>query len=56
MKLSAPTKMVFLVSLVIAVVALLMLLGIVSINFIGAAWLALIGYAVLFLGNILKGF
>jgi len=56
MKLSAPTKMVFWASVVIAVVALLMLLGILSISIIGAAWLALIGYLVLFLGNVLKGF
>ncbi|MDA3845419.1 MAG: hypothetical protein PF505_02595 [Vallitaleaceae bacterium] len=56
MKLSAPKKMVFLVSVGIAVVALLMLLDIVSFDFISAAWLALIGYAVLFLGNVLKDF
>jgi hypothetical protein len=56
MKLSAPKKIVFWVAVALAVVALLMALGVFSLGFIGAAGLALIAFALLFLGNILKGF
>ena len=56
MNLSAPTKIVFLISLVLAVLALITALG-VSIPVVSgnALWVALIGYAVLAAGNLLKG-
>ena len=56
MNLSAPTKIVFLISLVLAVLALIAALGI-SIPVVSgnALWVALIGYAVLAAGNLLKG-
>jgi uncharacterized membrane protein len=56
MNLSAPKQIVFLISLVLAVLALLAALGIslpvVSGN---ALWVALIAYAVLAAGNLMKG-
>ena len=57
MKLSAPTKGVFYISLILAVLALLTVLG-VSIPVISgnALWTALAGYALLAAGNVLKGF
>ncbi len=56
MNLSAPTKPVFLISLVLAVLALLAALGIsVPVVSGNALWVALAGYVVLALGNMLKG-
>ncbi|MBT5558311.1 MAG: hypothetical protein HOJ88_00335 [Proteobacteria bacterium] len=56
MKLNAPTAIVFYISLVLAVLALLTVLG-VSIPVVSgnALWVALAAYAVLAAGNILKG-
>lgn len=56
MKLSAPTQIVFYVSLVLAVLALLTVLG-VSIPVVSgnALWTALASYAILAAGNLLKG-
>ena len=56
MNLSAPTKPVFFISLVLAVLAFLSAVGI-SIPVVSgnALWVAIAGYAVLALGNILKG-
>ena len=56
MKLSAPKAIVFWIAVVLAVVALLMALGVLSLGFISAAWLALIAFVLLMLGNVLKGF
>ena len=56
MKLSAPTKIVFLISLVLAVIGLLPLLGI-AIPAIGAsaAWALVVAYGLLAAGVLLKG-
>jgi hypothetical protein len=56
MKLNAPTQITFLISLALAALALLSMLG-VSIPVVDGhvAWTALAGYAVLSAGNILKG-
>ncbi|MEX1375882.1 MAG: hypothetical protein AB1Z23_00265 [Eubacteriales bacterium] len=56
MKLSAPKTIVFWIAVVLAAVAALMALGVLSINFIGAVWVALIAFVLLALGNLLKGF
>lgn len=56
MRLSPPTKLVFYIS---AVLALLGLIGtFVSIPFVSgfAFWFVLVAYILLFLGNALKGF
>lgn len=55
MNLNAPTQIVFLISLVLAVLALLsafITLPVVSGN---ALWVALVAYAVLAFGNLMKG-
>jgi threonine/homoserine/homoserine lactone efflux protein len=56
MKLSAPKQIVFWIAAVIAIIALLMALNVLNISFISAVWVALIAFALLALGNILKGF
>ena len=56
MKLNAPTKVVFLISLALAVLALLLALGVAIPIVAGhAIWVALAAYVVLAAGNILKG-
>jgi len=54
MKLSAPTMIVFLISLVIAILGLLSGLGIFSIG-IATFWLLVIAYVILAAGCLLKG-
>ncbi len=55
MRLSAPTILVFLISLVAAVLGILSGLGIVAVIPLSAFWLLTIGYAVLALGCLFKG-
>jgi len=55
MNLSAPTMVVFLISLAIAVLGLLAGLGILNIIPISAFWLMTIGYAVLAASTLMKG-
>jgi hypothetical protein len=57
MRLSSPTKGVFYISLVLAVLALLTALGVTIPVISGnALWTALAGYALLAAGSVLKGF
>ena len=56
MTLSAPTKMIWLVSLILAVLGFLGTLVSIPIASVYAFWFVLIGYVLLFLGTILKGF
>lgn len=53
MNLSAPTQVVFLISLVLAVIGLLPLIGITAIPY--ASWGLLAGYVVLAIGCLFKG-
>ena len=55
MKLSAPTQIVFLISLVIAVIGLLIALGVLAMIPIASVWVMLIAYIVLAGGCLLKG-
>ncbi len=56
MVLSAPTKIVFLISLVLAALALIASFGVaIPVVSGNALWVALIAYAVLAVGNLLKG-
>lgn len=55
MNLSAPTMVVFLISLVIAALGLLDGLGVLSIIPIQAFWMMTIGYIVLAAGCLFKG-
>jgi hypothetical protein len=54
-KLSAPTQVVFLISLILAIIAVIGVF--VSIPFVSAYafWIAIIGYIVLAAGCVLKG-
>lgn len=55
MNLSAPTMIVFIISLVIAILGLLAGLGIFSIIPLSAFWLVTIAYGILAAGCLLKG-
>lgn len=57
MELSAPTKIVFIIAIVLAVISLLPVIGI-SLGTLGAYsyWLLLVAFLVLVAGNVLKGF
>ena len=55
MNLSAPTTIVFIVSLVIAVLGILAGLGILAIIPVSAFWLVTVGYVVLAAGCLFKG-
>ncbi|MDP2734031.1 MAG: hypothetical protein Q8O63_13165 [Hoeflea sp.] len=55
MNLSAPTQVVFLISLVIAIVGILAGLAIIPSFPISAFWIVVVGYAVLAAGCLLKG-
>lgn len=55
MQLSAPKMVVFLISLVIALIGVLVVLGVIPSLPIAAFWILAIGYAVLAAGCLLKG-
>ncbi len=55
MKLSAPTTVVFVISLVIAVVAVLAALGNIIAIPLASVWIMAIAYAVLAVGCLVKG-
>jgi len=56
MELSAPTKIVFIIAIVLAVISLLPVIGI-PLGALGAYsyWLLLVAFVVLVAGNVLKG-
>ena len=53
--LSAPSQVVFLVSLALAIIAILGALVIIPVVTKYAFWIAILAYVVLALGNIMKG-
>jgi hypothetical protein len=55
MNLSAPKQIVFIISLVIAIIALLMFLSVITFVPIPAFWAMTIAYAVLAVGCLIKG-
>jgi len=55
MNLSAPTNIVFIISLVVALLGILAGLGILAIIPISAFWLMTIAYVILAAGSMLKG-
>lgn len=55
MNLSAPTTLVFIISIVIAVLGILAGLGILAVIPVPAFWLVTIGYVVLAAGCLFKG-
>ncbi len=56
MKLSAPKKNVWLVSLILAILGVIGAVVTVPFLSVYAFWLVVIGYILLFLGTVLKGF
>ena len=54
MNLSAPTVPVFFVSVIIVAVAILMVLNVIPAIGFPAFWIAVVGYVVLLLGNLLR--
>jgi heme A synthase len=55
LKLSAPKTITFIIALVMAVVGLLIAQGILPALLFAPIWWALIAFAILALGNLLKG-
>ncbi|MEP6828195.1 MAG: hypothetical protein ABJA10_08975 [Aestuariivirga sp.] len=55
MKLSAPTQMIFIISLVVAVVGLLMALGVLAMIPIASVWVMAVAYVILAAGCLMKG-
>jgi len=55
MSLSAPTNVVFLISLVVAILGLLAGLGVFTIIPLSSFWIMAIAYGILALGCLLKG-
>lgn len=55
MKLNAPTTVVFVIALVVAIIAALQALGTVSIIPVASVWLMGVAYAVLAVGCLIKG-
>ncbi len=54
---NAPKKLTFLISLILIAAAVLAMLGIIPVAFLtqNAFWVAIAGYALLFLGCLFKG-
>ncbi len=55
MKLTPPTKFIFILTLIIAVAALLTAFGVITFLPISGFWLMAIAYALLFLACVFKG-
>ncbi|HUQ35365.1 MAG TPA: hypothetical protein VM144_03215 [Aestuariivirga sp.] len=55
MKLTAPSVLIFVISLVIAVIAALTALGTIALIPIASVWIMAVGYAVLAAGCLFKG-
>jgi hypothetical protein len=56
MRLSAPTGLVFVVALIVAVVAVLEAMGTISFVPLASVWIMTIAYAVLAVGCLIRGF
>ncbi|HQX84014.1 MAG TPA: hypothetical protein PLK44_00250 [Aestuariivirga sp.] len=56
MRLSAPTGLVFVVALIVAVVAVLEAMGTISFVPLASVWIMAIAYAVLAVGCLIRGF
>ena len=55
MRLSAPTGLVFVVALIVAVVAVLEAMGTISFVPLASVWIMAIAYAVLAVGGLIRG-
>jgi len=55
MNLNRPSQMIFIISLVIAIVAVLIALGTISFTSLASVWIMGIAYAVLAVGCLMRG-
>ncbi len=57
MRLSAPKVITFVVSMIVAIIAFLIANNVITnpLNTVAVVWIALAAYAILALGNLLKG-
>ena len=55
MKLSAPTQVVFLIAVIVAIIALLMFLGVLAMIPVSSFWVMTIAFVILAGGCLLKG-
>ncbi|MER9798354.1 hypothetical protein NKJ36_14650 [Mesorhizobium sp. M0142] len=55
MNLSAPTQLIFIISLVIAIIGVLAALGVLAFIPLNAAWIVVIAYIVLAAGCLMRG-
>ena len=55
MKLSAPTQIVFIISLIIAILGVLAALGVLAFIPLASVWIVLIAYIVLAFGCLMRG-
>lgn len=55
MKLSAPTTLMFVLSLVVAILGVLVALGVLPFILVGSVWIVAIGYVILAVGCLFKG-
>ena len=55
MNLSAPTQVVFIIALIIAIIALLMMVNVITFIPIASFWVMTIAYVVLAIGCMIKG-
>ena len=57
MHLSRPKEVTFIVSLIIAIIAFLIAAGVITnpLSSVAVVWIALVAYAILALGNLMKG-
>ena len=55
MNLNRPSQMIFIISLVIAIVAVLVALGTISFTSLASVWIMGIAYAVLAVGCLMRG-
>ena len=55
MNLSAPTQIVFIITVIIAIIGLLMAFGVFSLGAISAFWVMTVAYVVLAAACLLKG-
>ncbi len=56
MRFSAPTGLVFLIALIVAIVGVLEQMNVISLVPLASVWIMAIAYAVLAVGCVIKGF
>ena len=55
MKLSAPTQIVFIISVIVAIVGVLMALGVLAVIPVASVWIMTLAFVILAAGCLMKG-